>query len=95
VPEVPTVEEAGGSALKGYDATSWFGLLAPAGTPVDVLQRLQQESARALASAAVKERLLSQGAIPSGVSGADFARFMDAETKKWAQVVKASGAKVD
>jgi tripartite-type tricarboxylate transporter receptor subunit TctC len=95
LPEVPTVEEAGGSALKGYDATSWFGLLAPAGTPVDVLQRLQQESARALASAAVKERLLSQGAIPSGVSGADFARFMDAETKKWAQVVKASGAKVD
>ncbi len=95
VPEVPTVEEAGGSALKGYDATSWFGLLAPAGVPADVLLRLQQESARALASAAVKERLLSQGAIPSGISGADFARFIDAETKKWAQVVKASGAKVD
>jgi tripartite-type tricarboxylate transporter receptor subunit TctC len=95
VPEVPTVEEAGGPSLKSYDASSWFGLLAPAGVPAEVLLRLQQESARALASAAVKERLLSQGAIPSGISGADFARFIDAETKKWAQVVKASGAKVD
>ena len=81
--------------LKTYEASSWFGLLAPAGTPADVAARLQQESAKALALPAVKERLLSQGAIPSGMSSAEFVRFIDAETRKWAQVVKASGAKVD
>ena len=59
------------------------------------LARLQQESAKALALPAVKERLLSQGAIPGGNTSAEFARFIDAETRKWAQVVKASGAKVD
>lgn len=95
VPELPTIAEAGGPQLKGYEATSWFGLLAPAGTPPDVVNRLQQETAKALASPALKERLLAQGAIPSGMTSAEFARFIAAETKKWAAVVKASGAKVD
>ncbi|MBS0293865.1 MAG: tripartite tricarboxylate transporter substrate binding protein [Proteobacteria bacterium] len=95
LPDVPTVEEAGGPALKGYEASSWFGLLAPAGTPADVVQRLQQEVAKALASPAVKERLLSQGAIPGGNTSAEFAAMIDREHRKWAQVVKASGAKVD
>jgi tripartite-type tricarboxylate transporter receptor subunit TctC len=95
LPELPTVAEAGGPALKGYDASSWFGLLAPAGTPADIVQRVQQETAKALALPAMKERLLSQGAIPSGMTPAEFVRFIAAETKKWAQVVKASGAKVD
>ena len=95
LPDTPTVEEAGGPALKGYEASSWFGLLAPAGTPAEIVQRLQTESAKALGSAGLKERLQAQGAIPSGVSGAEFARFMAAETTKWAKVVKASGAKVD
>ena len=95
LPELPTIEEAGGPALKGYEASSWFGLLAPAGTPMDIVNRVQQETAKALASPALKERLQSQGAIPSGMTSAEFARFIDAETKKWAQVVKASGAKVD
>ena len=93
VPELPTVAEAG--PLKGYEASSWFGLLAPAGTPADVVNRLQQETAKALGSPALKERLLAQGAIPSGMSPADFAKPIAAETKKWAEVVKASGAKVD
>ena len=93
LPDVPTVAEAG--PVKGYEATSWFGLLAPAGTPTDIVQRVQQESAKALASPALKERLLSQGAIPGGMSSAEFGRFIAAETKKWAAVVKASGAKVD
>ena len=93
LPEVPTVAEAG--PVKGFEATSWFGLLAPAGTPADIVQRVQQESAKALASPALKERLLSQGAIPGGTSPAEFGRFIAAETKKWAAVVKASGAKVD
>jgi tripartite-type tricarboxylate transporter receptor subunit TctC len=93
VPELPTVAEAG--PVKGFEASSWFGLLAPAGTPVDIVNRLQQETAKALQSAALKERLLSQGAIPGGKTPAEFARFIAAETVKWAGVVKASGAKVD
>ncbi len=95
VPELPTIAEAGGPALKGYDASSWFGLLAPAGTPKAIVDRLQQEVAKALATPALKERLLSQGANPGGGTGEQFAAFIDAETKKWAQVVKRSGATVD
>jgi tripartite-type tricarboxylate transporter receptor subunit TctC len=95
IPELPTVEEAGGPALKGYEASSWFGLLAPAGTPPDIVGRLQAETAKALATPAMKERLQSQGATPSGMTSAEFARLIDAETRKWAGVVKASGAKVD
>jgi tripartite-type tricarboxylate transporter receptor subunit TctC len=95
LPDVPTVEEAGGPALKGFEASSWFGLLAPAGTPMDIVQRIQQETAKALATPAMKERLLAQGAIPSGNTPAQFAQLIDREMKKWAPVVKASGAKVD
>jgi tripartite-type tricarboxylate transporter receptor subunit TctC len=95
LPELPTVEEAGGPALKGYEASSWFGLLAPAGTPMDIVNRVQAETAKALATPAMRERLQAQGAIPSGMTSAEFARFIAAETAKWAKVVKASGAKVD
>ena len=93
LPDVPTVEEAAG--LKGFDATSWFGLLAPAGTPPDIVNRLQQEVAKSLGTPAIKEKLLAQGAIPSGNSPAEFARHIENEHRKWAQVVKSSGAKVD
>ncbi len=95
LPDVPTVEQAGGPTLKGYEASSWFGLLAPAGTPPEIVNRIQQEVAKALASPAMKERLMAQGAIPGGNTPAEFAKHIDAEHKKWAQVVKASGAKVD
>ena len=95
LPEVPTVAEAGGSMLRNYEASSWFGLLAPAGTPADIVGRVQQEVAKSLAQPAIKERLQSQGAIPSGNTPAEFAKLIDAETRKWAQVVKASGAKID
>ena len=93
LPDVPTVEEAGN--LKGFDASSWFGLLAPAGTPPDIVNRLQQESAKAMNNPAVKEKLLAQGAIPGGNTPADFSKMIGFEIKKWAQVVKVSGAKVD
>jgi tripartite-type tricarboxylate transporter receptor subunit TctC len=93
LPDVPTIAEAG--PVKGYEASSWFGLLAPAGTPPDIVNRVQQETAKALATPALKERLVSQGAIPSGNTPAQFTQFIAAESKKWAQVVKASGAKVD
>ena len=93
VPELPTIAEAAG--LKGFDASSWFGLLAPAGTPADVVSRIQLETAKALASPAVREKLLAQGAIPGGNTPQEFAKMIDAEHIKWAGVVKASGAKVD
>ena len=93
LPDVPTVEEAG--QLKGFEASSWFGLLAPAGTPADIVNRIQQETAKSLATPAMQERLRGLGAIPSGNTPEEFTRFIDAEHKKWAAVVKASGAKVD
>ena len=93
LPEIPTIEEAAG--LKGFEATSWFGLLAPAGTAPDTVNRIQQEVARALNSPAIKEKMLAQGAIPSGNTPAEFAKLIESEHTKWAQVVKASGARVD
>ena len=95
LPNVPTVEEAGGPQLKGFEASSWFGLLAPAGTPPEIVNRIQQEVAKSLGTPAMKEKLLAQGAIPSGNSPADFAKLIDSEHRKWAKVVKDSGAKVD
>ncbi len=95
LPDVPTVEQAGGPALKGFEASSWFGLLAPAGTPPEVVNRIQQEVAKAIKTQDVSDKLLAQGAIPSGNTPQQFAAFIDAELKKWAPVVKASGAKVD
>lgn len=93
MPELPTIEEA--ANLKGFEASSWFGLLAPAGTPADIVSRIQQETAKALNLPAVRERLLAQGAIPGGNTPAEFARMIESEIAKWAPVVKYSGAKVD
>ena len=95
LPDVPTVEEAGGPSLKGYEASSWFGLLAPAGTAPEIVNRIQQEVAKSFGTPAIKEKLTAQGAIPSGNSPAEFAKLIDSEHRKWAKVVKDSGAKVD
>jgi tripartite-type tricarboxylate transporter receptor subunit TctC len=95
LPDVPTVEEVGGPMLKGYEASSWFGLLAPAGTSPDIINRIQHEVAKALATPALKEKMVAQGAIPSGNTPAEFAKLIESEHVKWAAVVKASGAKVD
>lgn len=94
LPGVPPIFEAGGD-LANYEASSWFGILAPAGTPKEIVNKLQQEIAKALASPAVKEKMIAQGADPVGNTPEQFAAFIQAESKKWAQVVKAAGAKVD
>jgi tripartite-type tricarboxylate transporter receptor subunit TctC len=93
LPDLPTIEEA--AKLKGFDASSWFGLLAPAGTPADIVSRIQREVARALNDPGIKEKMQAQGAIPGGITPQEFARLIDSEHLKWAQVVKVSGAKAD
>ena len=93
LPDAPTIEDA--AQLKGFDASSWFGLLAPAGTPPDIVSRIQQETAKSLGTPAINQQLLAQGAIPGGNTPEQFNAFINAEHKKWAQVVKVSGAKVD
>jgi tripartite-type tricarboxylate transporter receptor subunit TctC len=90
LPDIPTVEEAGGPSLKGFEASSW-----PAGTSPDIVNRIQQEVAKSLSTPAIKEKMLAQGAIPSGNSPADFTKLIASEHVKWAKVVKDSGAKVD
>jgi tripartite-type tricarboxylate transporter receptor subunit TctC len=92
LPDVPTMAESG---LPGFEASSWFGLLAPAGTPQSAIARLNAEIAKWLASPEAKEKLLAQGANAAGGTPEDFARHIAAETAKWQRVVKESGAKVD
>jgi tripartite-type tricarboxylate transporter receptor subunit TctC len=92
LPDVPTVAESG---LPGFEASSWFGLLAPAGTPKDIIAKLNGEVAKWLATPEAREKMAAQGAIPAGKSPEDFVRHIAAETAKWQKVVKESGAKVD
>lgn len=93
LPGVPTIAEA--AKLPSYEASSWFGLLAPAGTPPDIIKRVQQEVAKSLGTPAMREKLQAQGAEPSGNTPEQFAALIRSETTKWAKVVKDSGAKVD
>ncbi|HTO49846.1 MAG TPA: tripartite tricarboxylate transporter substrate binding protein [Burkholderiales bacterium] len=88
LPDVPTVAEAG---VPGYEATNWWGLLAPAGTPQTIVDRVHQEVGAVQASAETKKRFESEGAEARGMSPAEFGAFIAAETTKWAQVVKEAG----
>jgi len=90
LPDVPSIAEAG---LPGYEATQWFGLLAPAGTPRPIIDRLYQESSRALRSADMKERMTAEGLEVVGSTPEEFASYIRSETEKWTQVIKAAGIK--
>jgi tripartite-type tricarboxylate transporter receptor subunit TctC len=92
LPDVPTIAEAG---VPGFAVASWFGMLAPAGTPRPVIERLHGEITRALAAPDMQERLSSQGAEPFTTTPEGFAELIRADTVKWASVVKAAGIKLD
>jgi tripartite-type tricarboxylate transporter receptor subunit TctC len=88
-PEVPTMQEAG---VTGYEFSTWYGLLVPAGTPQAIIDRLNQETRKAVASPALKEQFIAQGLEP-GVSGPqEFGAYLKSEISKWGRVIKASGA---
>ena len=94
-PELPTMAEAGGRELAGFDVTTWFGVMAPAGTPAPVVARLNDEFRKALATPEMRERLKAMGAEPAPTSPEQFAAFIRAELAKYEKVVKFSGARVD
>ena len=92
LPEVPTVSEAG---VPGYDAVIWLGIMAPAGTPKPIIDRLNAEITRATAAAELKEAWAKQGAVAMSMSPEEFARFMRDDIEKWSRIVRISGAKPD
>ena len=93
MPELPTFDEAG---LKGYEVTGWYGVLAPAGTPREIITRLHADITRALALGEMVQSLNAFGLEPAtSNSPEEFTAFLQAEISKWAKVVKASGAKAD
>lgn len=92
LPEVPTVAEAG---VPGFEASAWYGALAAPRTPKAVINKLNTEVRQMLNTSATREMLLSQGASPAANSSEEFSEFISAEIKKWAVVVKASGAKAE
>lgn len=90
LPDVPSIAEAG---VPGYEATQWFGVLAPSGTPRAIIDRLHQEIVRALRAPDVRDRLIADGTDPVGNTPEEFAQYIKSETDKWARVIKAAGIK--
>jgi tripartite-type tricarboxylate transporter receptor subunit TctC len=91
-PNVPTLAEAG---LSGYEATGWFGVVMPAGTPADIIGRMNGELVTALKRGEIRERVIAAGAEPSPSTPAEFGALIRDEIAKWAEVVRVSGAKPD
>jgi tripartite-type tricarboxylate transporter receptor subunit TctC len=92
VPDVPTVAESG---LPGFEALQWFGIFAPAGTPREIVTKLNGDVVNALRLPDIRERMTALGAEIVGSSPEQFAAFQKADTAKWAKIVKTSGAKID
>jgi tripartite-type tricarboxylate transporter receptor subunit TctC len=91
-PNLPTVSEAG---VPGYEATIWLGVMAPAGTPKPIVDKLNAEIQKVISLPEVKEAWAKQGAFPMKMTPAEFTKYMAQDIEKWAKVVKLSGAKVD
>jgi len=95
LPELPTMAQAGGAELAGFDISTWFGVLAPAGTPAPVVERLNAALRAALGTSEMRDRLARMGADPAPTTPAAFAALIQAELAKYQRVVKFSGARVD
>ena len=92
LPDVPTIAESG---VPGFDAVSWSGVCVPAGTPRDIINKLQQEIAKVLQAPDLKTRLLNDGIEPIGSTAEQFQAFIEREKIKWSKVVRDSGARAD
>jgi tripartite-type tricarboxylate transporter receptor subunit TctC len=91
-PDLPTIAEAG---VKGYETTIWIGIMAPAGTPRAITERLNAEITKVVNRSDVKEVWAKQGAVPLTMSVAEYEKYLHADIAKWAKVVKISGARAD
>jgi tripartite-type tricarboxylate transporter receptor subunit TctC len=87
-PELPTLQEAG---IKGYESATWYGIVAPVGTPGDVIAKLNGEVVSILKLPDVNDRLSKEGADPVGNSPQEFGRFTQSEIEKWRKVIRAAG----
>ena len=90
LPGVPTANEAG---VPGYEATIWLGVMAPAGTPADIVEKLNGEIGRIIARPALREAWAKQGAVPMTMTPAQFATYMKGDIDKWAKVIQQAGIK--
>src|SRR5882724_6267262 len=91
LPSIPTLDEAGGSALKGFEANGWYGIVAPAGTSREIVARLNAEIRRAIDTPELRARLDAEGAIPAADSPEAFAAFIASEIARWGAVLKRAG----
>jgi tripartite-type tricarboxylate transporter receptor subunit TctC len=92
MPDVPTIAEAG---VKGYETTIWLGVMAPAGTPKTILERLNAEITKVTSRPDVQAAWAKQGATPMKMTVAEFEKHLNADIAKWARVVKVAGARTD
>jgi len=90
LPDVPTVSEAG---VPGYEATLWLGIMAPAGTPRDVVERLNSEIGKMIAKPAIRDAWTQQGAVPMTMTPAQFESYLKGDIEKWAKVIQQAGIK--
>jgi tripartite-type tricarboxylate transporter receptor subunit TctC len=90
LPDVPTVSEAG---VPGYEATLWLGIMAPTGTPKDVVERLNSEISKTIAKPAIRDAWAKQGAVPMTMTSAQFETYLKGDIEKWAKVIQQAGIK--
>ena len=92
IPDVPTAMEAG---VKGYEAIGWFGLFAPGGTPPAIVQQMSNDVAKIMATPAMRERALQEGATPIGSTPAEFTKFVHGEIAKWTKIIHDAGIRLE